>query len=431
MKRNDIQFARNNRFVLKNRSTLQWVVLLISLWSILFKPISLLSGPLSYLKYVPDGILLLLLVIALCKKRISLKRTLLAPLCIVLTCFSLCLIVGVFRYQSAAYFLWGFRNNFRFYIAFFSFIAWLDEFDAALWFKTMDVFFWINAGLSAIQFFFMGIKGDYLGGIFGILGASNGFTLCFMSIVLGKSLLEAFAQKKRITDALIKSIVAILVATMAEMKFFFFVVVFLLVGATILTGFSFRKMIVILMGMIALSFGAVVLVDMFGFEGFFSLEKLWESAIQENYSSSGDINRLSAIKSLILRIGLNPIDQIFGLGLGNCDTSAFAVCNTPFFQQYGHLHYTWFVSAMLFLETGYLGLGLYICFFVICFVKAYRNYRARSGNVPYNQLAILVSGLCIILVFYDSSLRVESGYMMYFVLALPFIRQKSAQTAPT
>lgn len=431
MKKTEIRFVHHNRFILRNRTSIQWLVMIVSFWSILFKPIGILPGPFSYLKYAPDGILLLILILALGKKRVYLSRDLLPPFCLAVVYFCFCLTIGIFRYQSVAYFLWGFRNNFRFYIAFFVFIAYLDEKDTEIWFKVMDIAFWINAGLSTIQFFFMGIKGDYLGGIFGILGASNGFTLCFMSIVLGKSLLEAFAQKKRITDALIKSIVAILVATMAEMKFFFFVVVFLLVGATILTGFSFRKMIVILMGMIALSFGAVVLVDMFGFEGFFSLEKLWESAIQENYSSSGDINRLSAIQSLILRIGLNPIDQIFGLGLGNCDTSAFAVCNTPFFQQYGHLHYTWFVSAMLFLETGYLGLGLYICFFVICFVKAYRNYRARSGNVPYNQLAILVSGLCIILVFYDSSLRVESGYMMYFVLALPFIRQKSAQTLPS
>jgi len=66
-------------------------------------------------------------------------------------------------------------------------------------------------------------------------------------------------------------------------------------------------------------------------------------------------------------------------------------------------------------------------FFVICFLRAFRQYKAGAGNLLHNQLAILMSVLCVILMFYNSTLRIEAGYMMYFVLALPFFRQERAK----
>lgn len=225
-----------------------------------------------------------------------------------------------------------------------------------------------------------------------------------------------------------KCMAAIFVAAMAEMKFFFFVLAFLIVGAAIITRFSVRKVIFLLLSLVALALGAMLLVEWFGFEGFFSLERLWEGAMNKNYSSQRDINRLSAIPTLNKKILKDPVDQIFGLGLGNCDTSAFAICNTPFFRQYGYLHYTWFSIAIIFLETGYVGLFLSFSFFVACFVQTYRQYKAKIGNALYNRLALLMAILSCVLIVYNSSMRIESAYMMYFVLAIPFIRQKSKIT---
>ena len=99
-----------------------------------------------------------------------------------------------------------------------------------------------------------------------------------------------------------------------------------------------------------------------------NLETLYTpKSLDTIYVSNNDINRLTAIPSLIQRLDLSPMQQFFGLGLGNCDTASFSICNTPFYRHYDYLHYTWFTSAMIFLETGYLGLGLYTSFFVSCF----------------------------------------------------------------
>jgi len=43
----------------------------------------------------------------------------------------------------------------------------------------------------------------------------------------------------------------------------------------------------------------------------------------------------------------------------------------------------------------------------------------------YGQIALIAAVLCIMLGIYDSSLRTEAGYMMYFVLSFPFIAKKA------
>ena len=425
MRKIHVQLTHSNRLRIRNRTFLQWITLLVAYWSVAFKPISYLPGALSYFKYVPDAVLFAMIILNLPKGRMKVRKDQIPVICIVIGFFFYALLVYLIRYQSAAYFLWGFRNNFRFYIAFFAFITYLDEIDVEGWFKTMDVLFWINVALSAVQFFVLGIKGDFLGGIFGILGASNGYTLCFMSIVITVSLLKSFSGQAKLMGSMARCVAGIVVAVMAEMRFFFFLLLLLMVAAAIMTNFSLKKCIYIGFGVAVLVLGASVLADIFEFEGFFSLRSMWKTATLKSYSSSGDVNRLTAIASVIERLDLTLLEQMFGFGLGNCDTSAFAICNTPFFQQHGYMHYHWFISSMVFLETGYTGLIMYALFIFACFMKAYRLN--KSNHSVYAQLAMIISGVCFILIFYDSSLRIESGYMMYFVLALPFIGQDSAR----
>ena len=88
------------------------------------------------------------------------------------------------------------------------------------------------------------------------------------------------------------------------------------------------------------------------------------------------------------------------------------------------MHYTWLTGAMVFLEMGFVGIVVYIGFFMTCGWNAYKMYKMGSGNKINNQFAFLMSIICLILMFYNSSLRIESAYMMYFILALPFLKTK-------
>lgn len=415
----------NGRITIRKRSLIHTVVFLVAFWSFLYKPISNLPGPLGYLKYLADGIVLLVLVLPLSNSRFCIRKDISLPLLTAVCFFLYAFVVYLFQYQSVAYFLWGFRNNFRFFIAFFAFAEYLDEADIESWFAILDVLFWINAVLSVFQFLFLRAMGDFLGGIFGTAGSSNGYTLILFSIVITKSILCAFSGTESFTSCLFKCAASLLVAAMAEMKFYYFSFILILLGAAALTRFSGKKLILILSAVAAIMLGAILLSSWFDSADFFNLSSLWENATKANYSSQKDINRLSAIPTLAKNIVTDPMKRLFGMGLGNCDTSSFAICNTPFYITYRYLHYTWFTSAMLFMETGYIGLAIYFFFFIVCFVFAYKRYKNGTGILLYSQMVMILSTMCVILTFYNSSLRIESGYMMYFVLALPFVRQSS------
>ena len=259
---------------------------------------------------------------------------------------------------------------------------------------------------------------------------ANGYTLVFFCIVIGKSLLQAFEGQERYVTCFLKCITSLVVAAMAEMKFYYVAFILLLMMAAGLTRFSRGKVLLIVGAIVGIILGSSLLTFWFdGFKGFLSWEMLWKLATKDNYSSADDLNRLSAIFTLMNKYITNVPQQIFGMGLGNCDMSDIPIFNSAFYQQYSYLHYTWFSSAMLFLETGFVGLAIYLGFFVLCVVYSVKQVRRKTGNKMLCQLAIIMGIMCVGITFYGASLRTEAGYMAYFVLALPFLESEGDNVA--
>ena len=144
---------------------------------------------------------------------------------------------------------------------------------------------------------------------------------------------------------------------------------------------------------------------------------------------SNDMNRLTAFSISLNRFLLKGSEKLFGLGLGNCDYStAFTFLATPFYLQNRLLHYTWFSSAFLLLETGIVGLCLYLLFFVAVFINAGKRGRTGKANIVYCQMAQIMSIIGCLMVIYNSSLRIEAAYMLFFVLAVPFVNNGRDRT---
>lgn len=221
-----------------------------------------------------------------------------------------------------------------------------------------------------------------------------------------------------------KVAVAMVIAALAELKFFFVEALLILLMAVCLAPLRRRNLLLILGGATAVAFGVLVLEWVFpNYSGFFSWSWMWEAAsASRGYTSSGDFNRLNAIARINDRFLLHWWDRLFGLGLGNCETSAFAVLNTPFFRKYGHLHYSWMSHAFWYLECGWLGLSFYMGFFVLLFFKI-RTVERNWGDarLPLCKTARIMALLCPLIAVYNSSLRTEAGYMVYFILAIPFM----------
>lgn len=383
--------------------------------------IDLLGLP-GALRYTLDIAWCALTLLALRKEKLHLPRKLLPLVWLAVIFLVYTLVCILFRFQSPVWYLWGLRNNFRFYAAFFAFACLLDEGDTQWLFRVLDVLFWVNIGVSLVQFFVLGYQQDFLGGIFGVeRGRNAAYTIIFFLLMLSRSMLAMMNGREPLPKCLARCAAALLVAALAEMFAFFlmFLLVFLL--AALCTRFSWKKCALFLAMTAAFAVCSSLLLEMFGEGSQLTLEIIFRRLFAENYATSEDLGRLTAIPTLSETILTDLPGRLFGLGLGNCDTSTFEVCNSDFYRQYSHLHYTWFLSAFLFLETGYVGLGLYLLFFLICLVQAIR--RMGSGNRLYCQIAVIMSVMCMVLTFYNSALRAEGGYMAYFALALPFVRR--------
>lgn len=400
-----------------------WIVALPFLWGMVFQ---LLSLP-SFIKYTADIAWIGLLCFMLLKKNITIDKKVSPLVVLVVVFFLYCLAMYVVNYQSVVYFLWGMRNNFRFYVLFFAVVLYFRERDAEKSFRIWDVLFWVNMPIMLIQYVVLGYDQDYLGGIFGVESGANASTIIFFTIILSRSMLRYMEGKENFILCASKCVVALFFSALAELKFFFVFFIIIMVMAAFLTSFSWRKILIFTVCAFVISVTSTLLVTLFDFEDFLSLENIWKAATQEHYSSELTVNRLSAIPTLSETVVPNANDRFFGLGLGNCDTSSFAICNTPFYQNYGHLRYTFFSAAFLFLEVGYFGLLMYVAFFVLVYFMIRNRIKQGLCNEMHGRIALIMTVLSVILVVYNSSLRAEAGYMVFFVLALPFLERESSE----
>ena len=397
--------------------------ILLLYWSIIMPILTGLAYVPSAFKYGADILWIGLVLCSLRKGRLTIRKNMKAMVILVVFMFAYAVLTYCLNFQSVFYFVWGFRNLFRFYIAFFSYTNLMNERNAEKWFSFVDILFGVNVILSVIQFVFFGVRQDYLGGVFGTGGGTNGYTIALLCIVVVRHMCLAFELREGLWKCMWICTASLLVAAMAELKVFFVLLVMILVVTAVLTKFSFKKVALMILASAAAFVGAQILVYWFGFQNFFSINGVIELATRASYSHStaGDINRLSAIPTLNRLVLKAPIQRWLGLGLGNCDTSSFAIFNTPFYAKYSHLHYTWFAAPKIYLEMGYVGLTLYIMFFVQCLRQAYNVFSKNIGNRLYCQMAMVIAIICCVLLFYNASLIYEAAYMLYFVLALPFL----------
>lgn len=405
----------------RRRTFPEWMVLWIGLFPLLTGTFFSLANLPTALKYTLDVGWVSLLLIMMFSKGLKNRKDTRPLFFLTLFLFLFLLMVYVFRYQSIYYFLWGARNNFRFYVFFFGVILFFKKIDIDSLFKLFNFAFWINLIAILFQYFIYGHSGDFLGGIFGVEKGCNAYTIIFITIVTSISLLRFMCRRESVLVCFAKCAVSLVIAALAELKFFFAIFVLIVIVSFFVTSFSWKKLLVMVFSVGLLMITSMVLVSLFNTESFFNISKIWEFATQENYSSQETVNRLSAIPTLAKTVLTDPIDRIFGLGLGNCDTSTFALVNTPFYEQFFYLRYNWFSCAIVFLEQGYIGVIANLAFFVVYMALIRKRLKAVDANPVLCYLGMIMAIVSITLFFYNSSLRAEGAYLVYLIMALPFV----------
>lgn len=416
----------DTKLYIKKRTAYEWLMFLVIFLPFVTSFFVELLGIPDVIKFITDIILLFSFLVIMVRGKLLLNQKTAVFFTFIVGFLFYCVITYVFNYQSVAYFAWGFRNNFRFYVAFLLFVFFVNESDIEKLLNLFDVFFYIHAAVTFVQFFFMGYRQDYLGGLFGVQKGCNAHVNILLCLILVKSVVCFLNKKENLALCSLKSVLTVIVAAMAELKFFFIEFIFIFLTVILITKFTWRKLFIIVSAVIGFFIGIVVLARVFpNVVGTLGLKALIETASSKGgYTNTGDLNRLTAIPIISKNIFTEPFEKLFGFGLGNCDLSSISIFNTPFYDNFSYLHYSWISVAFLFLELGFVGLIIFFAFFVLCFYMSLKAQKQGTAKTEYCQIAMIVSLLAVLLAVYNSSLRMECAYFVYFFLALPHISQR-------
>lgn len=373
------------------------------------------------IKFLCDGFLVLLL-LKLFSQRFTKIDNYSMPFVVIVGLFFFITLVGyLFNYQSVFYYLWGLRNNIRMFVAFFAFAYLADWEDAKGWIKALDVLFVINFAVVILQYF-SGYGQDYIGGIFGTSKGCNGSLLIFLCIVFAKTILSFMRGEEKMSKCIFVSVASLLVSTLSELKMFFILFILILFMASFMTAHSIKKTLFFAFGAVLVVLFSTLLTVLYkDFTDFLSFDSLIKALTDTGYATDEDIGRFTALPIISQRFLPGFFRKLFGLGLGNCDSSSLSMFNTPFFESHQTVHYSYFSYAFLFLETGFVGLALYASFFVASFFVSRKLKKLEMADEFACQMSIILSVISLILLVYNSSLRMEIGFMLFFVLALPII----------
>lgn len=324
------------------------------------------------------------------------------------------------RMVPLRYILWGGRNRFRFYVCFFGCARFLEEQDREAIWRVLDRLFWGNLAVMLGQFFLLGCRGDYLGGLFGREQGCNGSVNLFFLMMTARHMvcyLEGLENAKKCFGVCLG---ALLLAALAELKFFFLEFLGVLVLAMVLCPVSRRKWRLLGLGILgAVGCGALLYRLFPEFGGWFRPERMLETALgSQGYASTGDLNRLGCIHQIRFRLAPGFWQRLLGLGLGSCGYAGAEVLTTPFYREYGWLHYTWISVAFRYLEGGALGLGGFLGFFLLVLAQARRESRCRTGACRGQcRVSAILAVMCLLVGIYNASLETEAAYFVYFGLA--------------
>lgn len=403
----------------------KYLIWILFLGSFFIAPlIQLLKMP-ALVKYILDLAWFILLITMFFEKKNKLASGSRVLYRWIIMFLGLTVINYIFHYQSLFYYLWGFRNNFRVYVLFFAVIYYVNTDDVEKMINILYKIFYVDIIVMFIQFFMLGYKQDNLGGIFGVETGCNGYVNLFFCIMVAVNYIRYCNEKQSFKTMAVNIIMMLILAAMAELKFFYVEFVVIILVGTLINRFSWRKCIVIIVGIVALIVGYHIFASVFPTSDM-SLDGLWEYASNEKgYTSSGDLNRIGFRTEINKKFLNDGFEQAFGLGLGNCDhADGIGLVTTSFYKKYEDLHYTWLSSAFMYLENGMVGLVLFLGFFVLIFIFSFRMKKKSNEKTEYTQIAMLCSVIAILCTFYNSSLRIESGYMIYFMLAIPWCSVK-------
>lgn len=375
-------------------------------------------------RYLTDLVTLLLMVCLLRPKRIKKLRPYLPTLCMMALWWGFMVIsTCVAGEANLLWMLWASRNWCRGFIFFAASLVIMEKPDYMRILHWIKALYIINFFVVLIQYFVFDCEQDTLGGIFGTRIGCNGQSNVFLCIFIILVLYEAFAEKKCSVWSAFYIVSSFAISGLEELKVFFFEYPLILLGMAVLFRVKkelslptlYRLLAATVLGWV-LGLYCTWLVMPSGFRVLVGLKSY--ARYEETSSVAYKISRLRAFQMIndLFFHGDKKL-LLFGYGFGNCDYSAFAPLTSDFYRTYGDYNYLWCAHQTLFLEGGAVGFVLYVLIFVQLMVQGLLKWHRTPGLNRATALLIVFSGVVLISVIYNNTLRTEISYLTYFALA--------------
>lgn len=392
----------------------------------------------SVLNYVTDFVLIWIVIEYFHEKRYK-------KLCVpksLMFCVSILILISVISFVLNLYspllYLWGFRNNFRFLIFAIMCAVYLKREDIADIMNMLYGFFLLNIVVVTYQAFFVSYsqaaKGDFISGLYsnGMERGGNASLNWLMCIVCTYYIVRFLNKETSIFNMIIAIAGSMYMSTVAEIKIFYIQILLIGIISLLICRKSFKTIGFVIVGVVALMLGIRAFYILFpNFADFFNAENILDYVTRDTgYGSAGSgtktgIDRLTAISFVLDNFLKDPIQKLFGVGLGNADYSSFSFLTSTFYSENSWSGYQFFYSSFITIEMGLVGLISYLIVILNYFMNAIQFKTKIIEEKSIKQYVVIISLICFLMIFSNQTMKIEaSGYLVHCMLVLPYILMK-------
>lgn len=411
--------------------------------------------------YVTDILLVLGIVAGLVDffkklKNKEISKELIIIVCSLFVLFLFSFASMVIGKSSILLFAWHVRNNYRVFLYLILCVLYFKKNDIEKIFNIGFILMIIHNVLCTYQLFHyytiykVFCMQDYVNGIFGSVIGYNTFSIVFMLSITCYFVFAYLCENRYKIKMLISLFICGWVTAISELKIVYVLLLLLLLMVIVISILRIKKTRIFLC-CIAISLCTVfslLSMQFFypQFDNFFldygvlknylfdvsygSEERediiIEEEETEENNTSIPGVNRFSTFKIIPNNFFEDKTDYIFGIGAGNAEYSKMDFLRSDFYDTYGAINYIRFSSSTLLLETGFVGLALYLSQFLVLILilsKDLLSYLLHKDKDidAYILFSFFMSAVAAMMVIYDASLRSEAAYFYGLALSLGVI----------
>lgn len=319
--------------------------------------------------------------------------------------------------------LWTLKMYIRYYLMFVLIFRYLDTVEIQRLKKQFILSMKINVVIATYGYFFLSKYGDLVGGTF---AGGNSELILLIMIVLFLVVGDYFQRRMSVLWMSAYIFFMFYLAIIGEMKFLYFVIpLFFYLTYVLLKRFSIKHVMMLAFAFFlfipVLTFSLSFLYSDEYIEHYLSLEGIEEETTSDTaWGDEGSFNRGTAIALTEKMIFKNDVERITGYGFGSASASRSFM--GTIYADYGWTRFNYFTYSYLLIETGWIGLILFMLIHILLlfrYIGLYFKYKNDLVMKYWSVMGILSVIVTFIMMWYNNK-PIWNYYIFYYFWALCF-----------